>query len=84
MQKLEEIILKRRDQAISHFQNYPRWSDIYETKIFFCDDILEIIDYLAQEEKDVITDAFLDGLTHYPNDGDPRYVRDYYNEKFNQ
>lgn len=38
---------------------------------------------LLDKEKEIIEEAFSDGLSHYPNDSDPRYVRDYYNENFN-
>lgn len=89
-QRLEGIILERRDQAIRNLQNYPSRSDIYETKIFFCDDILEIIDYLIQEEKDWIIGAYHfgwdDGANNYRPVSDVIYEdgEDFYNKKFNQ
>lgn len=95
MQKLEEIILERRDLAIRNLQNYPIRSDIYETAIFLCEDILETIDYLIQEEKDLIVASYYYGwhdghnyIDTMPKTGfepEPLYKdgEDFYNKKFN-
>ena len=60
-----------------------KFYDFLEQNQYFVDNVLYAkYRELIKEEKEIIEEAFSDGLTHYPNDSDPRYVRDYYNETF--
>lgn len=70
MQQIKEVI----ENALWDHPN------VHELIVNWIDDNMA---ELLLTEKEIIEEAFEDGLAHYPNDSDPRYSRDYYNENFN-